>query len=120
MVVCTKLVQWLAVIAVFMEVWYGLISGWMGIQLSTPVSEALIPVRPEMKRLSRPTHHVMLFVVVVVVVVVVVLQLPLYMVMCFGVSRQTCVLSPPSNPVKKKFQLTPFSATPWQQLATDS
>ena len=49
MVVCTKLVQWLAVIAVFMEVWYGLISGWMGIELSTPVFEALIPVRPEMR-----------------------------------------------------------------------
>ena len=65
MVVCTKLVQWLTVIAVFMEVWYGLISGWMGIQLSTPVSEALIPVRSEKKRLSNPTHHVILFVVVV-------------------------------------------------------
>ena len=44
MVVCTKMVQWLAVIAVSMEVWYGLISGWMGIQLSRPVSEALIPL----------------------------------------------------------------------------
>lgn len=79
MVVCTKLVQWLTVIAVIMEVWYGLISGWMGVELPPPVSEALLPVRAGINHLkSAIIHHVMFFWFI---------QLPLYMIMCFGVSR---------------------------------
>ena len=44
MVVCTKLVQWLAFGAIFMELWYGLLNGWFPVTLSPQLQEALIPV----------------------------------------------------------------------------
>ena len=44
MVVCTKLVQWLAFGAIFMEAWYGLLNGWFPVTLSPQLQEALIPV----------------------------------------------------------------------------
>lgn len=45
MVVCTKLVQWLTIAAVFMEVWYGLVVGWIPVNISPQMYQVLLPVR---------------------------------------------------------------------------
>ena len=44
MVVCTKLVQWLTVAAVFMEIWYGLLNGWFPVELTPQLYEVIVPV----------------------------------------------------------------------------
>ena len=44
MVVCTKAVQWLATAAVFMELWYGIVSGWIPVNLTPALYQAILPV----------------------------------------------------------------------------
>jgi dolichyl-phosphate mannosyltransferase polypeptide 3 len=44
MVVCTKLIQWLTIAAVFMETWYVIISGWLPIQLSPQLYQVFLPM----------------------------------------------------------------------------
>ncbi|XP_011402585.1 PREDICTED: dolichol-phosphate mannosyltransferase subunit 3-like [Amphimedon queenslandica] len=44
MVVCTKLVQWLAIAAFFMELWYGLVVGWFPINISPQLYQVLLPM----------------------------------------------------------------------------
>ena len=57
MVVCTKLVQWLAFGAIFMEVWYGLLSGWFPVTLSPQLYEVLVPVSTELPIIINYNNH---------------------------------------------------------------
>ena len=44
MVVCTKLVRWMAAAAVFLELWYAIVTGWLPISISPQVYQAILPV----------------------------------------------------------------------------
>ena len=44
MVVFNKLVKWLMAAAVFLEVWYGLLNGWIPVDLSPQMYQMLVPV----------------------------------------------------------------------------
>lgn len=44
MVVFTKLVKWLMAAAVFLEVWYGLLNGWIPVDLSPQMYQMLVPM----------------------------------------------------------------------------
>ena len=44
MVVCTKLVRWMAGAAVFMELWYAAMTGWLPVTISPQLYQALMPV----------------------------------------------------------------------------
>lgn len=41
---CTKLVQWLAIVALFLETWYALVTGWLPINMSREMYTAVLPV----------------------------------------------------------------------------
>lgn len=41
---CTKLVQWLVVIALFLETWYAVVTGWLPIKVSNELYSAILPV----------------------------------------------------------------------------
>lgn len=41
---CTKLVQCLAIAALFLETWYALVTGWIPIKMSKEMYSALLPL----------------------------------------------------------------------------
>ncbi|KAL5517354.1 hypothetical protein EMCRGX_G002890 [Ephydatia muelleri] len=41
---CTKLVQWLAIVALFLETWYALVTGWLPINMSREMYTAVLPL----------------------------------------------------------------------------
>lgn len=78
MVVCTKLVRWMVVAAVFMELWYAAMTGWLPVTLSPQLYQALMPVSRSVFWAISNLH-----------VVLNLLQMPLYAIMLFGVSEAT-------------------------------
>lgn len=43
-VIFTKLMKLMIFLAVFLEIWYAVLSGWVPIELSPPMYQALLPV----------------------------------------------------------------------------